>query len=513
MRATTLMICIGLLTASAHAADAPLPQGHILLLKNCPGDTLPTAAQEASGREAFWTALLTPLLGGVINNSLKAVGTSLQEAAAEAQVDAITTGDHFYVTDTADVSKLMLKFNCIVLATKGTKATDQTLSSMVQTYHSATLKWDDFGRPVVESWTANPAKLVEELNNLGYDKTSRPALVVVFDVELAPSRTDVRLVPRFITLNHSIREKKQDTKTRDITFEFKFSASGGAAVMGTELFKFDSLVINAPRRRLATFVDNPSGDGTETTLLMPGQWFPLPAVSESVKNRISAQADAKAQMAVENQAARFAYAAAKALGDKTLTSDQCLTGNALVERWANINAQLLVEQVKKPSDQNAGLVAQLTQVATFHGACHRRENAKKKSETSVLRSGEPFIAVDIAVNVKEFRERPAAKFFGDLLTNDDTRKGMTTAIMGAIDPGIRAADAKTEAAANLALRLKYEDAILAAEQATLVHAAAKEEEKATKYLDMEYKKRAANRLADDLKLPRPYPASGAWISG
>ena len=52
-----------------------------------------------------------------------------------------------------------------------------------------------------------------------------------------------------------------------------------------------------------------------------------------------------------------------------------------------------------------------------------------------------------------------------------------------------------------------------AEKAKLAYAAAEDKDKATKYLDMEYKKRAANRMADDLKIARPYPESGAWYTG
>jgi len=158
-------------------------------------------------------------------------------------------------------------------------------------------------------------------------------------------------------------------------------------------------------------------------------------------------------------------------------------------------------------------LARLTQETIFFGACQRLLAAQDKQKAKQFKETDHFVAYDTTVHVKEFRERPAAKFFGDLLADDTVRASVTTALVNAVDPATRAAAAEKEAAALLTQRIAYEAALLDAQKAILDFQMAKEEDRALKQLDMEYKKRAANRLADALKLPRPYPESGTWFTG
>jgi len=244
---------------------------------------------------------------------------------------------------------------------------------------------------------------------------------------------------------------------------------------------------------------------------MVGQWFGIPALAEPTKNRASAYTEALSQINTETTAKELARVAAKALGAPDIPDD-CPAEGDLLAPWTKANAKLEVEKAKPANQQNAKLIAALTQEVTFYGSCQRLRTAQKKRDDNKLKEEAEFTPFDITVNVKEFRERPAAKFFGEVLGDADVQKGATTAIMNAVDPGTREEIAKKKAEEKLALQVKLESAIFDAEKARVAYESAGEKEKAEKYLDMEYKKRAANRVADELQVSRPYPEAGAWVT-
>lgn len=500
---------LSLLASQVRAAD--LPHGTITLLPTCPGDDEAAQVQQSENEAGFVAALLTPLITGVVNHGLKAAGASLQEAAQEAQVDAIGTGDHFYTVDDNDQTLLRLKHHCVIVATKGTTQTNRKLEELARDYHAAKFTLGKDGSRTLTEWhnDAEPKALSAELKKAGYGDKAKPGVVVVFDVDLSSSRGDARLIPRFAFMDHSVREKANDSKARDVTFEVTFTAPSGAAPFGKEVFKFDSLKINTPRRRAATSL----------TSIATGQWFALPALPEPARNRITAANETKAQIATETTAAALALAAANKLLASGMPADCPAGGDSILKPWAAANAELVAEQTKPEkaklpaTGRSAEVLARLTQVVTFYGACQRLRNAQNKRDENKLKKGEQFLAFDIGINVKEFRERPAAKFFGAVLGDADVQKGVTTAVVNAVDPATRAAAQKAEDSAKLAVEGAYEVAWLEAEKARLGYESAKEEERSLKFLDMMAKQRAANRLADQLKMPRPYPDAGVWFTG
>ena len=495
------------LSATAAVA-ADFPQGSIMLLPTCPGDQVKQAADQP--QESAATAVLTPLVTGAIGRGLKALGAKLQELAAEQQIDALSTGDHFFVTADKDPSVLGLKSFCVVAATKSVMSTPRTLADLVSGY-SAAEYLDTNGARRITSWLNSGATaLADRLEQVGYANGSKPGVVVVFDVDVSVQRSHVRLVPRFVVMDHSVREKRADSKPRDITFEVAFTAASAEEAFGREVFKFDGLTPNAARRRLTLDIANPS-DGGPSALLLPGQWFGLPSLGEASQSRLTKLEAAIVKINSETQTAVLARAAAVKLG-ATMEAD-CPTMDASLESWASVNAALVAEQAKPQSAQNAVVVATSTHQITFYSACIRMRDAENVRDALVLKDLEAFVAFDLAMNVKEFRERPAAKFFGDLLSDDTVRGGVTTALVNAVDPGTReAADEKREAEI-VAARVKLEQALLEAEKAALEYAAADAATKEAKRLDLEFKRRAVNRAADELNLPRPYPADGVWYSG
>ena len=169
--------------------------------------------------------------------------------------------------------------------------------------------------------------------------------------------------------------------------------------------------------------------------------------------------------------------------------------------------------------KNEMLIAKHTKLVAFCEACEKYHTAFATKQSKRFRraktggaAAETLLAFDAYVNVKEFRDRPVAQFFGDLLSDDTTRSGLTTALVNELDPATRAAKSAEKETADHKARTEFETALVAAEGAIAAYANAKEEEKAVKLIDMESKKRAANRLAESIGLPMPYPSSGTWLT-
>ena len=501
-------LATALLFVAATAALAENRQGKVLLLSNCPGDTVATG--EVVKLSPILAAILTPLIAGFANQGVKAVGANLQEAAQEAQVDVFGIGDHFYVVDAKDTSKeptISLNYSCVIVTTKGTKPTKRSLARLARDYQPAQFKAGEAKQ--LEKWLpANPQPLLNQLMNVGYTDTDKPALLVVLDIEFATTKADARLVPRYVVMDHSIREKVDDSKSRDITFEIALSAPGGATPFGKTVIKFDALNIDSPRTRQSLDLASPQKSG----LALTGQWFPVPALSDLTKTRVSNTREAKVQQKVESQTWTLARAAAIGLGSTTLPAE-CPGMDAVLKPWSEAYAELAKEKAKPSQQQDAKRIAMLSEETTFFAACDRYHKSVATAARDALKDGEEFAPFDLAVSVKEFRERPAAKFFGSVFGDSTVQTGLTTALVNAIDPATREAAEQKAAAEKIAERVAYENALLLAEQAILAYESAKDDERTLKYLDMESKKRAANRLADQLNLARPYPGSGVWFTG
>lgn len=503
-----IAVMLAFLPAAAAIAQVT-PQGVIMLLPSCPADQKQPAAQDEP-QESAATAVLTPLITGAIGNGLKALGAHLQEVAAEQQVDALYTGDYFFMATDIDKAIVGLKTFCVIAATKSVVPTSRSLAQLVSEYRGALYR-DTNGARRIADWSMNgPEQLVAQLQRVGYTDALKPGVLVVFDVDVSVQRSHARLVPRYVVMDHSVREKRADAKPRDITFEVVFTAASAPQAFGREVFKFDGLVVNSARRRQAIDVANPvSGGGG--ALLLPGQWFGLPAMDAAAQDRLTKWQGALAKVSAENQTSTLALAAVKRL-DGQMPSG-CPAADASLEGWAIANADLVTEQGKPQAQQNATRLALATQKVTFYSACMRMRESENVRDALAVKQDELFLAFDLAMNVKEFRERPAAKFFGDLLSDEGVSSGVTTALVNAVDPATRAAAAEQEEAERVAAREKFEQAVLDAEKAALDYAAADAASKDSKRLDMEFKRRTANRLADGLNLPRPYPADGVWYTG
>jgi hypothetical protein len=247
----------------------------------------------------------------------------------------------------------------------------------------------------------------------------------------------------------------------------------------------------------------------------------LPALNDVEKTKMDAARTLNTQQATHEEAARLAAAAAIALkanewedaaGNKwepIEPQEKCPAAGSSNDDWLRAHGLLQAEKAKPKKDTVA--ISLWANVVTYFDSCHKSQLAKAKLENSKTVVGALARSFDLTVAIKEFRKRPVAKFFGEILSDDATRKELTTGIVGAIDPATREAAAKEAAETRLALLTAYEDAVHKAQESMLAYESAKDEDKAAKLLKMHYDQRAANRAAEALGIALPYPEVGTWL--
>lgn len=323
MRSLLFSLCAFAFGVPSHALGGP--PGQLTFLENCPGDKLDNAV--VAKDEGLFTLLLTPLLTGAINQGLKAVGTHLKDIASEKQVDVLHAGTYFYratgeqINGPADLTEsndIELRSRCVLLTSRGTaNIKGRTLTQLSAGYHASTYRPTGNGGRQITAWTPAGAALGTKLGELGYSDASRPGLVVVFDLELASVAGAARLVPRFVVLDHSIREKTADGYERDMTVELSLRLPGGTAPFAKMLTKFEGLKIGNGVRRMGTESGIPDPQALASTQLsVTGDWFSLPALDTEAAARVTAVNEAHTALKSNRNAFELAGAEAIALQTK-----------------------------------------------------------------------------------------------------------------------------------------------------------------------------------------------------
>lgn len=490
-----LSVLVSLLAFPDGAQASAGSRGKILLLAACPGDQ----RVKADGKEMpILGALLTPLLSTAVNQGMKAWGAKLTMDAQEANFDVIHHGSHLYRYN-ALTERFDLAFGCIVVASKGVIASKGGLPKIVEGYLALKSRIDE--RPVENTWTNGEVSLRDVLEAAGIETDRPPGVVGVFDIQMSEQRREARLVPRFIAMHHSVREKKSDAKSRTITFELLLEQPGAANPFGNPIYKIDDLV--SGRSFVQKF--KPSVDPVDSS-----EWFALPALPAAIVSRMEATVEFKSGMTTSREAARLSLQAAIALGESSLSPYQgdigpCPTANDAKRGWVSGRTLLALEQAKPKDEQK--LLPRLEAVDRFYTSCVGYYGFEQRLSETSLQDRTRAGAFDATATLKEFRERPFAKFFGAVLSSDTVAGGVASVVSARIDPV--KADAEEKAIATL--REAFETAMVTAENAILAYEAATESEKAAKYIDREAKKRSANRKARELSQLIPYPDSGFWF--
>ncbi len=483
----TWVLLLGLATQPVLAQDRIT--GTVDFVRRCPGDK---SQDDAS--EFFLGALLTPLLTGVLNQGLKTAGAKLSEAAQEKSVDVIHRGEHLYEWRSGG---FQLEFGCLIVASKGTEKSPRSLAGLVADYQAIELDNQGSTKTLIDGKAALADKLVE----MGFSDALLPGIVGVFDIELSAQRAGARLVPRFVVMDHSIREKKTDKKQRTMTFEVSMTSPSLPKPFASLLIKFEKLAIAKP------FFQDEKRPVTSS-------WFPLPAPASRTAAALKAYKTNKQVAASELETAKRAGKAAVALQDPTIgaylgATPPCPSSAKARKLWGKTHAELENEKTKtKPND-----VPRLTSALQYYKSCRQHLVLTSQYEEAEKELAKGTGAFDVTVTIKEFRKRPFAEFFGGVLSDAATRSALTSALVGEIDPATKKKTEEEEQKEALTARQAYEEAVVAAEIAIAKYDpnAAESAEKLTLYLDMEAKKRTANRRAEAIGLPAPYPESGSWF--
>jgi hypothetical protein len=290
-----------------------------------------------------------------------------------------------------------------------------------------------------------------------------------------------------------------------MTFDAVLEQPGATAAFGNPAVKIDGLIAGDP------FIAKlpPNHDP-----YVSSEWFALPALAPAVVEQIEAMAGETTARTTADQTALLALHAAEKLGEADLGGYlnegkvTCPTATVSKDEWVARQSALVVEKAKPKAQQRPQDLARLGAAGAFYKAClDFRQHTDRLSKVE-LQPGQRAAPFDITVTVKEFRERPFAKFFGAVLSSDTVASGVAAAVAAPFDP----VKAEAEEKAEVLLREAYETAVVDAEKAIASHAGEVEPvAKLAKYIDMEAKKRAANRKARGLSLPVPYPDSGFWI--
>ena len=413
------------LIVGSQAQASTLNPGDISFLEQCPGDELAIKDDVQVRILPLIPALLTPLITGAVDFALKSTGERLTQAAQPFQADLLHRGSYFYVVkegpseipnseelngEEKNIQYWDQKPWCLIVVSRATKATDTKVSDLVEDYARYKFEIDTTTRKrtYVNQISDKKAQstLIDELKKLGFQDQTTPGLLAIFDFDVSDQGTTFRLIPRFVVMDHSIREKKVDDRGRDISFEFNFGIPGKTPQELKPMIKIEGLKIRQP------FQGNPERPS------LTSHWIARP------------QNDAD-----------------------------------------------------KPS--------------------------KAKVDDNILIAGQRGRTFDLTIEIKEFRKRPIARFFGGLLTNDTTRSQFVQPIVSTIDPATRQAAQALEEANQTALKVALSDLIDKAEQAR------REYEQATEGPDKEFKKdkllsaqRTANLKAQEAGIKIPYPEAG-----
>lgn len=487
------LIALTVLTfATLPTVQARVP-GSVIALENCPGDSQPRQGDNEI-RVGIFGPILTALLPGLINQGLKLASDKLKEASSEAQVDVLQFGDHFFNVS-AEATLFSLRHRCMLVLSQGTTKTKRTLDELLGAYPQS----------------AGRADLASKIKLAGFSDEQKPALVAVLALEFSDTRTEARFVPKFVVVDHSIRERRSDSRERDMTLEIEQTAASAASPFAETIIKFDGLVAGKGRALC--------GLATSEKLNEPGQWFALPAVNETLKSLLAAINVDTNTIDTEKKNVLYteirANAIAAAAGEPPF-NDPC---TQIKEETRKRRAEEAAKLAIASSQQQLLKMDFFTTTLAFFDSCKKQKDASDARAKKLIQLHQPLtpngktgvVAYNMKLAIKEFRDRPVAKFFGELLADDTTRTALTDALVDQLDPAKRATAAQAAANQLDTQREAYEQAWIAAEKKAIEYASAGPDEKALALLDLRAAQRAANRAAAKLGMDLPYPEAGTWL--
>ena len=315
-------------------------------------------------------------------------------------------------------------------------------------------------------------------------------------------------------MDHSLREKKRDARSRTVTLEFEFSLPG-AEPFGTANLKLEGLVAGTAVLR--------DLEGVPTMTWSTSTWYSLPKLPASVLDSRRALHDALDKMDVEAEIARLSGSLAAKRGDNDIADlveasideknvSPCPSEDEATNGWP-VQQDLLEKENEKGKNADPRTVTRYKNAVLYYRSCMNYHEAQEVHSQLDSRTSTVAQSFDLVVTIKEFRKRPFAEFFGAVLGDKSVQAGVTKGIVETIDPGSREAEREKAEAAALAAREQFEGAYVAALAAIEKYKQVSESDpgRPSAYIETESKKRAANRRARAAGRPLPFPESGAWL--
>lgn len=518
------------LMPAANAED--LVRGGVNILSQCPGDTVTRDAADEP-ESAILASIVAPLISGGINLLVKKAGKSLTEAAKEQSVDRLHQGGYFYSwkTDADDGGdKFLLNFGCVIVATRGTQNARRDLNSMIAGYQGIenTITSGIESRSLVNASDKLALELERMLERPANSASNRdlpnPAVIGIYDVELSLQGTSFRLIPRFVSIDHSLREKRNRDHKRSFTFEYEFSTPGADKPFGTAISKIDGLSPESTFNQIELISaykakSGPSFQGQAS------EWMPIAAIDPAITERLSAFATASAEISNLVGSARVARGQALAadiaeindlfsgLDDLDSKGKGCPPPDSSTEIVDDTIRPAVFAEQSKGDAADQQVLATWSQAREYFEACRSIRNKIDAQDKISFDDGDRARTFDLKILVKEYRDRPVARFFGELLSDETVQENLSSAINAQVNPLERKKAEDEEKTEQQTLQLSYETAVLNARKLELELSKLNDEstEYALKLLEVQAAQSAANRAAQTLGRGLPYPMVGLYV--
>lgn len=518
--------------------------GQIYALPQCPGDAeriqtvrsakhlFPSGAQSVESGE-----LLAVVASALVRQGLSSLGERLKATAAERTVDVLHTGDYkLYTISPAkggnDVDfgtlRIVPATGCLVVMSRSTakapKKVSDARTKLVRGYQKILDGESISSENCCESGAAELATWIRRT----YGEAELPGLIAVIDVVPSPTRDSLRLEPRFLATDHSIREKRRDTKKRDFTLSFSLSSPAAAAPIEV-LLKFETIKVGSPYSRFERTRTGQPLVVSQWTNFLPvtsderkQYWTAAEASLATIRSARTTFRRLDAEIDVDSNAPRNVAAIRRVGANNCSFGSAHTTVDSILEQAENqLNTIALrtkeheaieVPGGSSPDDEKARAkhVAESERLARYSGYWSACRDFYKSFESlsGIMRlnsedacqkgKAEAFGVHDIRVDIKEFRRRRVAAFLGGVLSDEELQKALAE----------RAAAAVTDDEPSQAeLDSEYEKALAEAELAIATYA---DEPTGAARVAMDTAKRAANRLASGQGRILPYPEVGLW---
>ncbi len=555
---------VTLLLSGCQMTQASTSSGKIEWLETCPGDAtavpydldnvLELDPPDKAGAVELSSVLITVLssLGSaIVSNGLNLAGETLKETAEEKVVDTLHYGDsklyagrtHANDNDPQGLfanAKLVFNSRCLVVMSKSTKNTKNEankallLQQMSESYlalnkfvgesdmHSTLNRGDESvvdekdteEQAKTKKWKPGNDALAEFLDKR-FAGNSVPGLVAVIDIVPSSTLDSFRFESRYVAVDHSIRERRRDSKKRDFTLNINLSSPGTASSIST-LLKYSGIKRGSPFQRYS-----------EGSSVVNSSWKVYPKLTKTEQKKadvftgsskkLSASADSYSKLATQSalqspphgiqlitpDSANFNYCR---LNDDQLTK--------LLQRARNQLEKIHREQqrhvLKAPPEDATDVVKdayfkQTKALELYEGywrSCADYYTSRGRLEKYTDDSNQFAFSVgvfDTNIDIKEFRDRELIKFLGGVLSSESLRSEL-----GAL----AAKEIKgEESPSSDELNTEFEAAIVEVEVALGAHL---DIPTALTLATLNAKKRAANRIAVKQGRPLPYPEAGVW---